>query len=104
MSKVGRYVHFTAREGLRDALVGNLLGAARLLADAPGCELYLISTSPTDPDTVWVTEVWSTQAELDASLTLDSVKGAIQRVLPLLVGPPGRIDLSPVGGKGLAAE
>ena len=103
MSKVGRYVHFTAREGLRDALVGNLLGAARLLGDAPGCELYLISTSPTDPDTVWVTEVWSTQAELDASLTLDSVKGVIQRVLPL-VGPPGRIDLSPVGGKGLAAE
>ena len=104
MSKVGRYVHFTAREGLRDALVGNLLGAARLLGDAPGCELYLINTSPTDPDTVWVTEVWSTQAELDASLTLDGVKAVIQRVLPLLVGPPGRIDLSPVGGKGLAAE
>jgi quinol monooxygenase YgiN len=50
---------------------------------------------------VWVTEVWGSQVELDASLTLDSVKASVEQVLPLLAGPPERIDIQPVGGKGL---
>ncbi len=101
MAKVGRYVQLTANEGQRDALVEHLLGAAKLLADAPGCELYVINTSPADANVVWVTEVWSSQADLDASLTIHSVKASVQRVVPLLAGPPERIDTLPVGGKGL---
>jgi quinol monooxygenase YgiN len=61
----------------------------------------VINTSPADPDTVWVTEVWGTQAGLDASLTIDSVKAAVQQVVSLLAGPPERIDILPVGGIGL---
>ena len=101
MGRVGRYVQLKAREGQRDALVEHMLGAAQLLVDVPGCELYLINTSATDADAVWVTEVWSTQAELDASLTIESVKASVEQVLPLLAGPPDRIDILPVGGKGL---
>ena len=88
MGRVGRYVQLKAREGQRDALVEHMLGAAQLLADVPGCELYVINTSATETDTVWVTEVWSTQAELDASLTIESVKASVEQVLPLLAGPP----------------
>jgi quinol monooxygenase YgiN len=76
MGRVGRYVQLKAREGQRDALVEHMLGAAQLLVDVPGCELYVINTSATDADAVWVTEVWSTQAELDASLTIESVKAS----------------------------
>jgi len=101
MGRVGRYVQLKAREGQRDALVGHMLGAAQLLVDVPGCELYVINTSAADADAVWVTEVWSTQAELDASLTIESVKASVEQVLPLLAGPPDRIDILPVGGKGL---
>jgi quinol monooxygenase YgiN len=101
MGRVGRYVQLKAREGQRDALVEHMLGAAQLLADAPGCELYVINTSATDADAVWVTEVWSTQAELDASLTIESVKASVEQVVPLLASPPERIDILPVGGKGL---
>jgi quinol monooxygenase YgiN len=101
MGRVGRYVQLKAREGQRDALVEHMLGAAELLVDVPGCELYVINTSATDADAVWVTEVWSTQAELDASLTIESVKASVKQVLPLLAGPPERIDILPVGGKGL---
>ena len=103
MGRVGRYVQLKAREGQRDALVEHMLGAAQLLVDVPGCELYVINTSATDADAVWVTEVWSTQAELDASLTIESVKASVEQVLPLLAGPPERIDILPVGGKGLDA-
>jgi quinol monooxygenase YgiN len=78
-----------------------MLGVAQLLAEVPGCELYVINISADDTDTVWVTEVWSTQADLDASLTRDSVKASVGQVMALLAGPPERIDVSPVGGKGL---
>jgi quinol monooxygenase YgiN len=61
----------------------------------------VINTSATDSDTVWVTEVWRTQAELDASLTNESVKASVEQVVPLLAGPPERIDILPVGGIGL---
>ena len=63
----------------------------------------MINTSVADTDTVWVTEVWSSQADLDASLTLAGVKASVEQVLPLLAGPPERIDVLPVGGTGLDA-
>jgi len=103
MDRVGRYVQLKAREGQRDVLVEHMLGVAQLLVDVPGCELYVINTSAADTDTVWVTEVWRTQAELDASLTLDSVKASVERVMSLQAGPPERIDILPVGGIGLDA-
>jgi quinol monooxygenase YgiN len=103
MDKVGRYVQVKAREGQRDVVVEHMLGVAQLLADVPGCELYVINTSAADTDTVWVTEVWSSQAELDASLTLDSVEESVERVMSLLAGPLERIDILPVGGIGLDA-
>jgi quinol monooxygenase YgiN len=103
MDRVGRYVQLKAREGQRDALVEHMLCVAQLLADVPGCELYVINTSVADTDTVWVTEVWSSQADLDASLTLAGVKASVEQVLPLLAGPPERIDVLPVGGTGLDA-
>lgn len=52
MGRVGRYVQLKAREGQRDALVEHMLGAAQLLAEVPGCELYVINTSATDADAV----------------------------------------------------
>ena len=103
MGRVGRYVQLKAREGQRDVLVEHMLGVAQLLADVPGCELYVINTSATETDTVWVTEVWSTQAALAASLTIESVKASVEQVVLLLAGPPERIDILPVGGKGLDA-
>ncbi len=103
MSRVGRYARARARPGHRDSLVALLLAVARVLEGAPGCELYVINTSPADPDTVWVTEIWSSQADLDASLALDGVPELVEHVVPLMAAPPERIEVLPLGGKGLAA-
>ena len=103
MNRVGRYVQLKAREGQRDVLVEHMLSVAQFLADVPGCELYVINTSAGDMDTVWVTEVWSSQAELDASLALESVQASLEQVVALLAEPPERIDVLPMGGKGLDA-
>jgi quinol monooxygenase YgiN len=101
MSAYGCYVKFTAQPEQRDALVEHLLRAAALIEKAAGCELYIINTSPTEPESVWVTEVWRSQQEHDASLTIPGAQEAIKQVLPLLAGSPEKIDVLPVGGKGL---
>lgn len=100
MSAYGCYVKFTAKPGQRDALVEHLLRAAAFVEKAAGCELYIINTSPTEAECVWVTEVWRSQQEHDASLTVEDAQEVIKQVLPLLAGPPEKIDVLPVGGKG----
>ena len=103
MSAYGCYVKFTARTGKRDALVELLLRAAEGVKSAPGCELYLINIALSEPESVWVTEVWRSQQEHDASLTIAGAQELIQQALPLLAARPEKIDLAPVGGKGFPA-
>jgi quinol monooxygenase YgiN/mannose-6-phosphate isomerase-like protein (cupin superfamily) len=99
MSKVGRYVKATAKSGQGDALAERLLEVADALRAVPACELYLINRSPEEPDAVWVTEVWSSQEELDAALAATDQE-QIQAVLALSEGEWERTDLTPVGGVG----
>jgi quinol monooxygenase YgiN/mannose-6-phosphate isomerase-like protein (cupin superfamily) len=99
MSKVGRYVKATAKPGQADALAERLLAVAEQLRAVPGCELYLINRAPDDPDAVWVTEVWRSQAELDGALAAAD-KEQMREVLELTEGQFERIDVTPVGGVG----
>jgi quinol monooxygenase YgiN len=101
MPAYGCYVKFTTKPGQRNALVEHLLNAAANLENTAGCNLYIINTSPIEPEVVWVTEVWRSQQEHDASLTIEGAQEAIKQVIPLLAGSPEKIDLLPVGGKGL---
>ena len=101
MSRIGLYVKFKTQPGQRDAFVDVLLESARQMESLSGCELYLVNTSPSEADVVWVTEVWSSMGEHDASLNLPGAAEAIKLALSLLAGPPERIDVVPVGGKGL---
>jgi quinol monooxygenase YgiN len=95
------YVKLTAQPGQRDALVARLLHAAALMQGVPGCEIYIVGTSPTEADVVWVTEVWHNQADHDASLSLPDARLLIEQTLPLLHGRLEQIETRPLGGKGL---
>ena len=102
MSRVGRYVKITAKPGQADALADKLLGVAEGLRSTPGCELYVINRAVGDDDTIWATEVWRSQEELDASLQAEEARASIPEVLAL-VQEDGfeRIEVAPVGGVGL---
>jgi quinol monooxygenase YgiN/quercetin dioxygenase-like cupin family protein len=100
MSRVGRYIRISAKPGQGDALAEGLLQVAQGLRATPGCELYVINRAPDEPEVVWVTEVWSSQAELDASLQTEEAKAKIPEVMALVEGTE-RIDVVPVGGVGL---
>ena len=62
---------------------------------------YIVSRSPADADTVFVTEAWTTREAHDRSLEDDDVRALIARAMPLMAAPPDAVTLAPAGGKGL---
>lgn len=84
--------------GKRDALAEILLEGTR---EMPGCLSYVIALDPADADGIWITEVWRSQADHQASLALAAVREAIARGKPLIAGFGQRFVTRPVGGHGL---
>jgi quinol monooxygenase YgiN len=72
-----------AKPGKRDELLG-ILAEAEYGERMPGCRLYLVAVDETDPDGVWITEVWESEDAHTASLQLDHVKKRIARAMPVL--------------------
>ncbi len=84
--------------GQRDALITILIEG---IAGMPGCLSYIVARDRTDPDGIWVTEVWTDQASHQASLSLPSVQRAISLGRPLIAGFGERFETTPIGGQGL---
>jgi len=103
MSTFGLYGKIIAKPGQRDALVAGLLEAAALMQHVPGCELYIVNVSASEPDVVWVTEIWRSASAHQASLTQEEIKALIKRTMPLIADGE-RIEIVPIAGKGLATE
>jgi quinol monooxygenase YgiN len=99
MSRVARYGKATAHEGRGDELAALLLDAADGLADDAGCELYLVNRQADDRDVVWVTELWRSQADLDASI--ERIRGSDDVAKAMaLTRDFGVVELELLGGKG----
>lgn len=69
-----------ATPGKRDELLDILSEETEM----QGCRLYLVATDVSDPDGVWVTEVWETEEAHSASLQIDAVQQRIARARPIL--------------------
>jgi quinol monooxygenase YgiN len=82
----------------REALLAILLDGT---AAMPGCLSYVIAKDAQDPDGLWITEVWDSQASHQASLKLPAVQAAIAKARPLITGFSNRVETVPVGGPGL---
>ena len=103
MSGVGRYVKFSAQPGRGEDLSHLLLEAADSVREVAGCELYLVNRAASEPDVVWVTELWLSQEALDASLEqlqTGEGKARIGQVMRLLANSPELTELEPLGGVG----
>lgn len=92
----------TTRYGHREDVVRILLSAVDGLREI-GCELYLVGVSDTDPNVIWVTEVWQSREHHAASLRLPETRAAIEQAMPLLTGEFTRQELTMLGGLGLPA-
>ena len=90
----------TAAAGQRDALAGILLEND---GGMPGCLSYIIAQDPADPDALWITEVWDSQASHMASLELPAVQAAIAKARPIIAAFSNRVETTPLGGIGLGS-
>ncbi len=88
-----------AVSGQREALVSILMEGMQAM---PGCSSYIVALDPSDPDAIWVTEVWTNQASHQVSLALPAVQQAIARGRPLITGFGERYETNPVGGIGIS--
>lgn len=102
MSRVARYGKAVAREGCGEQLAVLLLAAADELGADPGCELYLVNRQVGSPDVIWVTELWHSQADLDASI--ETIRGSDEVAAAMaLVASFEVVELELLGGKGPSA-
>jgi quinol monooxygenase YgiN len=72
-------------------------------ANMPGCLSYVVAKDAADENTIWVTEVWDSEASHDVSLSLPAVKNAIPRGKAAVSNFERIAVTSPVWGVGLAA-
>ncbi len=99
MSRIARYGKARAHEGRGQELAELLLAAAAEMEGNPGCELYLVNRQAGEPDVIWVTELWRSQADLDASL--EQIRGSDDAAAAMaLVEDWEMIELDLLGGKG----
>ena len=91
----GYLASIKAKPAQRDALIVVLAGASR---DMPGCLSYVVYKDVTDPDIVWVSEIWRSKAVHDASLNLPQVKDAMARGAPLIASVVTHTETVPVAG------
>jgi quinol monooxygenase YgiN len=86
-----------AANGKRDELAHIMAGIGAM----PGCLSYVVGLEDSDPQAIWVTEVWEPPAAHASSLTLREVQDAIQRARPLITTFDQRIETEVLGGIGL---
>ena len=99
VTQVARYGKASARSGLGEELAELLLAAAAELESDPGCQLYQIKRQADAPDVIWVTELWRSQADLDASL--ERIRGSEGVAAAMaLVEDWEMVPLDLLGGKG----
>lgn len=100
-TRYGLIGKMTATPGQRDALAAILMEGTQGM---PGCLSYIVAADPAEPDALWITEAWDSQASHQASLSLPSVQAAIARGRPLIAGFSHRVETVPLGGHGLAGS
>jgi quinol monooxygenase YgiN len=85
------------KAGHRDDVVTILLSGVEGLREV-GCRLYVVGVSETEPDLIWVNEVWESKDHHAASLQLPETRAAIARAMPMLTGEFTGQELTVAGG------
>ena len=88
--------------GKMRAAAGKRADLIAILAEStdamPGCLSYIVAEDASDPDGIWITEVWDSETSHKASLQLDSVKSAIAKARPIIAGFDMSVRTTPISG------
>lgn len=101
MEKFSLFVKFTVQEGKQNTFVEILIDAAKAMEQIEDCEIYLINTVESDPNAVFVYEVWRNKEAHQSSLRLETTQTLIQRAKPFIAGAERIGTFITKGGKGI---
>jgi quinol monooxygenase YgiN len=104
MARFAQHSRIRARPGKRDDLVAKFMEVSVIQRDNPACELSLVSTSPEDDLSVFLTEVWTSAEDHERARQSPEVEAWSADMPSLVDGPPETTPLEIVGGKGLPPE
>ncbi|SEG88458.1 Quinol monooxygenase YgiN [Actinacidiphila yanglinensis] len=82
------YGRMTALPGRGEELVAVLLEGFRVCVAGGGLLGYTVNTAMDEPDTVWLTQLWSGKDAHDATTRSEPVVAVTSRVPALLAGQP----------------
>src|SRR2546429_8225339 len=78
----------TAQPGRRDEVVELIRESVRAGGDGSGLLSYSVIAPFEEPDTIWVTELWTDKAAHDTLTHSEPVRAVTQRIVALLTEPP----------------
>lgn len=88
-----------AKSGKAEELSKIQLDASAFMKSAEGSNLYTVSIDKSNPNEVWLTEIWESKEDHANSLNVVGVKELIRKAIPLLVGSPQKgPELEILGG------
>ena len=98
-----QHTRIEAQPGKQAELLRKFLDAVELQRDNPACRLMMVSSSPSDEDAVFLTEVWSTEDEWERARSSPEVGEWAGGMPSLVAGPPQTTPLEVAGASGLRA-
>ena len=98
--KFGMQVVMTATPGKGEELASIMLKAAKLVSKLKGCQVYIVQLSTSEKDTVLITEVWNSEEDHKASLSVPEIRELIGKAKPLIVSLTHHMA-KPLGGVGI---
>jgi quinol monooxygenase YgiN len=104
MNKYGLIMKITVQDGKTEDVVNLLLEASRLLKNAKGLHLYMVSKSEEVENQVIVTELWDTKEDHDESLKIDGVMECVKKCSPFFSqqDPFSKTTMKVQGGFGVS--
>lgn len=88
MNKYGLHGSLKAKLGKGQELSSILVEASKIVSQAKGCISYVVGLDTKDKDLIWVSEIWESKEDHDASLTQENVRTLIGKAMPLLAEMP----------------
>jgi quinol monooxygenase YgiN len=101
MSHFAQHTVLQAIEGRGASLAQKFLDAAEIQRSNADCEAMLVSRSPSDPDTVYLTEVWTSRQAWEAATRSEVIAAWAKDMPGLVAAAPTTTPLVPLGGKGI---
>ena len=101
MARFGQFTKLTATAGNAEVLERKFREAAVIQQDNPACELMVAGRSREETETVYLIEIWASEAEWEHARTSAPIAAWAAGMAGLVAAPPESTVFIPGDGKGL---